>query len=129
MIEANKKVVDLLDITMDLNTGKFKPFNKPNNRPQYFHSNSNYLPSIVKKIPATKNIRLSELSSDQEAFNTAKPMYQEALFQGGFKYQLKYPYINTNNKTKPNRGRKVTWFNPPPPPYNSNVKNNIGKAS
>ena len=28
-IEANKKVVDFLDVTLDLNTGKYKPYSKP----------------------------------------------------------------------------------------------------
>ena len=28
-IEANKKIVNFLDVTLDLNTGKFKPYSKP----------------------------------------------------------------------------------------------------
>ena len=125
MIEANKKIVDFLNITMDLNTGKFEPFNKPNNKPQYVHSNLNHPPSIIKNIPTAINKRLFELSSNQETLNTAKLVYQEALSQRGYKYQLKYPYTNNNNKSKKNRGKKVIWFNPP---YNSNVKTNIGQS-
>ena len=34
-IEANKKRVDYLDITLDLITGSYKPFNKPGNEIQY----------------------------------------------------------------------------------------------
>ena len=30
-IEANKKVVDFLDLTLDLRTGVYKPYKKPNN--------------------------------------------------------------------------------------------------
>ena len=41
-IEANKKVVNFLDVTLDLNTGKHMPYMKPNNNPIYVHSLSNH---------------------------------------------------------------------------------------
>jgi len=44
-IEANKKVVNFLDVLLDLYTGKYKPFNKPNNNPTYVHIKSNHPPS------------------------------------------------------------------------------------
>jgi hypothetical protein len=31
-IEANKKIVDFLDVTLNLSTQKYQPFTKPNNR-------------------------------------------------------------------------------------------------
>ena len=34
-IEANKKCVNYLDTKLDLRTGSFKPFTKPNNIPQF----------------------------------------------------------------------------------------------
>ena len=50
-IEANKKVVNFLDVTLDLNTGIFKPFSKPSNTALYVHSKSNHPPSIIRNIP------------------------------------------------------------------------------
>ena len=41
-IEANKKVVDFLDITLDLDKDEFKPYMKPNNTPLYVHRDSNH---------------------------------------------------------------------------------------
>ena len=35
--EANKKVADFLDVTLDMNKGTYKPFIKPNNTPLYVH--------------------------------------------------------------------------------------------
>ena len=32
-IEANKKIVDFLDVTLNLSTQKYQPFTKPNNTP------------------------------------------------------------------------------------------------
>ena len=45
------KSIDFLDITMDLRTGKYKPFMKSNNTPLYVHKDSNHPPSIIKNIP------------------------------------------------------------------------------
>ena len=69
------------------------------------------------------NKRISDLSSDIKEFERAKGLYQEALKTSGFESNLNYIPPNENN-TKRNRRRKIIWFNPP---YNANVKNNIGK--
>ena len=78
-IEANKKVVDFLDVTLDLNKGTYKPFIKPNNTPLYVHRESNHPPSIIRNIPAAINKRLNETSSNKEDFDEAAPIYQQAL--------------------------------------------------
>ena len=38
----NLKIVDHLDILFDLNTGIYKTFNKPKNKPLYIIANSHY---------------------------------------------------------------------------------------
>ena len=40
-IQANQKVVNLLDVTFDLNAGLYKPFMKDNDQPLYVNSKSN----------------------------------------------------------------------------------------
>ena len=75
-IEANKKVVNFLDVTLDLNTGEYMPYMKPNNVLQYVHTN--HPPVILKNIPKGVNKRLSEISSNEEVFNKAAPQYQKA---------------------------------------------------
>ena len=35
--ESNLHVVNFLDVTFDLSTGKYKPFRKPNDDPLYIH--------------------------------------------------------------------------------------------
>ena len=124
-IEANKKVVNFLDVTLDLNTEKFKPYSKPLNTPLYVHSKSNHPPSIIKNIPESVNRRLSEISSDETVFNEAATPYQEALYRSGYTYKLEFkpPQIRASSQSR-NRSRKIIWFNPP---YNKNVKSNIGR--
>ena len=119
-IEANKKVVDFLDITLELNTGTFRPFSKPNNTPLYVHNKSNHPPSILKNIPASINKRLSNNSSNANIFNDATHQYKEALQRSGYKPSLKYEEHDRTKEThKRQRTRHVTWFNPP---FSKNVK-------
>ena len=125
-IEANKKVVNFLDVTLDLNTGKFKPYTKPMSTPLYVHSQSNHPPNIIRNIPAAINRRLSSISSDRAVFNEAAPPYQEALRKSGYTHQLEFkPPPQGPPQQKRMRRRNVIWFNPP---YNKNVKTNIGRA-
>ncbi len=126
-IEANKTTVDFLDITLNLKSGTFEPYTKPNNVPLYVHKDSNHPPSIIKNIPEGVNKRLSRISSNEAMFERAKPVYQESLNKSGYNYHLKYDpeaKSDKNNSRKRTRSRNVTWFNPP---YSENVKTNIGR--
>ena len=67
-IEANKKIVDFLDVTLNLSTQKYQPFTKPKNIPLYVHNKSNHPLKIIENIPAATNKRLSEISSDEDSF-------------------------------------------------------------
>ena len=53
----------ILDLTLDLNTGLYKPFMKPNDTPVYVNKSSNHPPKILKNIPASVNRRLSNTSA------------------------------------------------------------------
>ena len=58
-------------------------------------------------------------------FQTAAPLYQEALKRSGYNYQLKFNPVPENGCNPPrNRKRKIVFFNPP---YSANVKTNIGE--
>ena len=125
-IEANKKIVNFLDVTLDLTTGRFKPFSKPATTPLYVHSKSNHPPSIIRNIPEAINKRISEISCDEDALNEAAPQYQEALRKSGYAYTLKFkPEQQRLPNQKKKRRRNIIWFNPP---FNGNVKTSIGRA-
>lgn len=125
-IEANKKSIDFLDITMNLSTGSYSPFTKPNNIPLYVNKDSNHPPNIIKNIPESINNRLSKISSTESIFKNATPEYQEALNKSGYDHELKFN-PNKRNNSRNNlrkRTRRITWFNPP---YSENVDTNIGR--
>ena len=47
-IECNKKVVDFLDVTLNLKDGTYKPYQKPDNKISYINVQSNHPPNIMK---------------------------------------------------------------------------------
>ena len=128
-IDANKKAIDFLDVYLDLSTGKYKPFRKPNDVPVYVHAQSNHAPAHIKNIPENVNKRLNILSCNEEVFMEAKPLYQEALIRSGYNYELKYEKVNihemnnSDGRRKRSRKRQIFWFNPV---FCKRVETNVG---
>ena len=122
--EANLKSVNFLDINLNLETGIFRPYMKPNDTPTYVHKNSNHPEGILKNIPLSVNKRLSSISSNEQVFDLARPPYQEALQKSGYDFNLKFEPQTRTDKKKPSRQRKITWFNPP---FSKNIQTNIGE--
>ena len=122
-IEINLKRVNFLDVTLDLESGLYKPYRKPGDRPLYVSADSNHPPLILQNIPAGIERRLSDNSSNEEVFKEAIPIYQAELERCGFSHQLKFNPRN-ENVVKKCRKRKITWFNPP---YSMDVATNVGK--
>ena len=100
-IEANKQIINFLDVTFNLNRSTYQPFTKPNTSLQYVHRESNHPPINTKNIPAGINKRLSSLSSDKAFFDQAAPPYQKALDESGYHYTLqpKQANVKTDSAT------------------------------
>ena len=122
--EANLHVVNFLDVTFDLATGKYKLYRKPNDDPLYIHKHSNHPPSILKQLPASINKRISTLSSDKQAFDDAIQIYQNALGHSNFSHKLEYmPHVT--QQPRRNRQRNIILFNLS---FSKNVKTNIARS-
>ena len=118
--------MNFLDVTLDLTTGKYKPYNKPGNIPLYINVKSNHPPNIIKNLPENISRRINKLSSDKSIFENSKDLYNSALSNSGFKDKIKFnPDYKRNISKNNNRKRKIIWFNPP---YKSNISTNIGKS-
>ena len=122
-IDANKKVVNFLDVTFNLANGTFKPYIKPNNTLLYVHSQSNHPPLLLKNIPLNINKRLSSISSNQDVFNETIAQYQRALDESGYNHKLVYNQNTKKTRIKP-RKRNILRYNPP---WDSQVKTNLGE--
>ena len=64
-IDTNLIETDFLDVSFNLNTGKYFPFNKPNKLPLYIHSKSNHPSSIINQLPSMTNKCIPNLSCDE----------------------------------------------------------------
>ena len=82
-IDTNLKIVNFLDLTLNLNYGKYYPFRKPNDTPLYINRMSNHPPAIIRKLPAEISRRLTDISHD-EVFDNAAPLYNNALKRSGY---------------------------------------------
>ena len=103
--KTNLKIVDYLDVTFDLQNNSYKPHRKPNNLPVYIHKHSNRPPTILNELPKTIAKRISDLSSSENIFHDAIPVYKEALQKSGFTSDLVYTpkqtgYYNNNEQNK-----------------------------
>ena len=49
-IEANKKIANFFDVSLNLSNGKHMPYNKPNNISLYIYKKSNHPPRIISNI-------------------------------------------------------------------------------
>ena len=123
VVECNMKVVNYLDVTLDLNSSTFKPYHKPDNEINYVHVKSNHPPNVIKQIPVSIQNRLSNLSYNEEIFHQATPYYTAALQRSGYDHKFQYTPTTRNQRSK-NRKRNIIWFNPP---YNNNISTNIGR--
>ena len=87
-IECNLKTLNYLDITLNLNTGTYKPYRKPNDEILYIHAKSNHPANILKQLPISIETKLSNLSSNSDIFHEASKCYHNILNQSGYDYKL-----------------------------------------
>ena len=120
-ISSNNKIVNFLDVTLDLSNNTYKPFIKMDQSPSYININSNHPKAIIKQVPKAVNLRIRNLSANEEIFRKSSKMYIDALKNNGYKENFTYKEekvpndnnkeINKENRRK-NRKRKIILFNP-----------------
>ena len=125
IVDTNLSIVNFLDVTLDLEADKFRPYRKPNDNLFYINRLSNHPPCIIENLVPNISKRISSLSADEATFNSASSYYNEALSRSGFtdRIQLESSY-STRSANRRARYRKVLWFNPA---YSLSVRTNIGK--
>ena len=108
-IAANKKkVVDFLDITLDLRPAIYKPYMKPNSNLTYIHKQSNHPPSIIKNLPKSINKRLST-NLKMLRYSMEHPPHTEALKKNDCNTNLQFDKTctNKNNEKKKRESGKL----------------------
>ena len=51
VIQCNMKIVNYLDVSLNLNNSNYKPYHKPDNEILHIHKDSNHPPNILNQIP------------------------------------------------------------------------------
>ena len=74
-----------------------------NSEINYIHKELNHTPSITKQSPLSVELRLSKLSSDENIFIQAVPLYQKVLKQAGYNHKLSYNNSGKDNSNKNNK--------------------------
>ena len=109
--DTNLIETDFLDVSFNLEMDRCFRYSKPNNTPLYIHSESNHPPSIIKQLLLITNRLTSNLSCNENELNKAKPLYESVLKNSRVDSSVKFEPPVKN--ARPNRNRKVIWFNPP----------------
>ena len=87
--ENNLKEVDFLHVSLNLRSGTYRPYKKPNDRLLYIYRLSNHPLNVIKQIPNSIQERLSKKSSNEEIFNTKKCEYEDNPKKSGFQADFK----------------------------------------
>ena len=108
-VQMNIKIVDYLDGRLDLHDKTYRPYRKPNNNLVYIHKESNHPPLVIKQLPLSISKRISDISSNENVFDEASGLYENALKRSGFNDKIKdiNPTSNNNSNTKKHRKRKT----------------------
>ena len=122
-IRSNLKVVNFLDVTLNLADNSFQPYRKPGDSPLYINIDSNHPPNIIKSIPKMISNRINNISSSKQSFDRAAPFYNNALNSCGFKDRIAF-IQNIPKSNARSRKQNIIWFNPP---NSLNVRTNVAK--
>ena len=109
--EGGSKIVDFLDVVLNLNDGSYHPYVKPNTKTTYVSTLSNHPKVVIQRIQDGVCKRLSRNSSDAENFYNHSAHFDVALKEAGHPGNIKFE--DRSEHKKKNRKRKVIWFNPP----------------
>ena len=100
--ESSQKIVNCLDVTLNLKDGTFRPYLKPDDQIQYIHTESNHPPNIVQHMPASIETRLSNLSSTEIIFKESTTHYENNLWQSEYNKKLTYKPTDNNHQKEKN---------------------------
>ena len=96
--------MDYLDVTLNFLDGSYKPFHKSNSEINYIHKELlNHIASSIKQWRFSDELRLSKLSSDENVFIKAVPVYQKVIKQVRYSHKLSYNNSDKNNSNKNNK--------------------------
>ena len=125
--ECNLRIVNYLDVTLNLNDGSFRPCDKPDDIIQYINKEFNHPPNLIKHLPASIEKRLSNNSFDEKIFQESAIYYEDTLNKAGYLDKVVFHAPSASNQENKNKNyqRNVLWFNLP---CSKSVTTRIGQS-
>ena len=96
-VSSNNKIVNFLDVILDLSNNTNKPLIKTDQYPSYINVDSNHPKTIIKQVPKAVNLRIRKLSANEKIFKESSKIYIDALKNSGFKEEFTYLEENIPN--------------------------------
>ena len=98
VVESNLRIVNYLDVTLNLKNGSFEPCHKQDDIIQYINKESSHPPSIIKHLPASIEKRLSNSSSDEKICKEAAIYYEDTLNKAGYINKIVFHIPSARNQ-------------------------------
>ena len=84
-LQTNLKIVNFLDVKMNIDTDRYHPYRKPD-MSVYINRKPNHPPTLIKEVPREIAKQISDISSNEVVFNESIPIYSNTL-RKGFQWQ------------------------------------------
>ena len=101
------KYVNYLDVKDELRNDPFRSYHKPDDKIQYMHTEFNDPWNIIKRVPTSKENRLSNLSSNEKLFQDSTRHYEDYVRLSGYNKKLTYKATDTNEDKHSKHKRKI----------------------
>ena len=127
MAESNLRIVNDLDVTLNLNNGSFRSCDKPDDIIQYINKEFKHPPNIIKHLPVSAEKRLSNNSFVEKIFQESAIYYEDTLNKARYLDKVVYHAPSASNQENKNKNcqRNVLWFNLP---CSKSVTTRIGQS-
>ena len=88
--ESYLKIVNYLDVTLNLNNSSLRRYRKPDDIIQYINKRSNHPQNVIKHLRTSIGKRLSSNSSDEKIFKEVAIYYKDISNKAGYINKLVY---------------------------------------
>ena len=106
MAEFNLRIVNCLDVALNLNDGFFRPCDKPDDIIQYVNKEFNHPRNLMKLLPASIEKRLSNNSFDEKIFQQSAIYYEDTLSKARYLDKVGYHAPSASNQENKNKNHQ-----------------------
>ena len=113
--ESNLKIVNYLDVTLNLDNSSFRPCDKSDDIIHYINKEIDRSHNLIKHLPASIEKQLSKYSFDKKIFKEPAIYYEDTLNKAVFINKVAYHAPSVSNQENKNKNcqRNVIRFNLP----------------